>query len=81
MPVPFRQRRYFYYLTGFNEPDAYVTYDTRRDELVLYIRPLNPKEVLWSGMPPSIPECLARYGGSIMHLSVPPLTDTIQVQR
>ncbi|KAI5810291.1 peptidase M24, structural domain-containing protein [Peziza echinospora] len=61
-PQPFRQRRYFHYLSGVVDlPDCAVTYDTARDELVLYIPPLDPKEVLWTGMPKSRGECLAEY--------------------
>lgn len=70
MPLPFRQRRYFYYLSGFNEPDAHLTYDTKTDELVLFIRPLNPREVLWSGMPPNKEECLKRYNVDRVETSV-----------
>lgn len=31
-PRPFRQDRYFYYLTGCNEAGCYVTYDTDKDK-------------------------------------------------
>ena len=34
-PRHFRQDRYFYYITGCNEPDCYVTYDISKDFLTL----------------------------------------------
>jgi Xaa-Pro dipeptidase len=61
MPVPFRQRRFFYYLSGADFEDCIVTYDIRRDDLRLYIPPVNPKEVIWLGPTPSIEECEKKY--------------------
>ena len=49
MTYPFRQRRYFYYLSGINEPGCYLTYDVERDYLLLYIPPINPSTVIWFG--------------------------------
>ena len=46
---PFRQRRYFYYLSGVDEPDCYLTYDIERDHLSLYIPPISPQRVIWFG--------------------------------
>lgn len=47
-PPPFRQRRYFSYLSGANFEDAIVTYDIKRDNLRLFIPPINPKTVIVS---------------------------------
>lgn len=47
MPAPFRQDRYFYYLTGCNESDCYTTYDIKRDLLTLWLPPINEDRVLW----------------------------------
>ena len=49
MTYPFRQRRYFYYLSGVNEPGCYLTYDIERDYLTLYIPPIIPRTVVWVG--------------------------------
>ncbi|KAF3195761.1 hypothetical protein TWF225_000146 [Orbilia oligospora] len=49
--APFHQRRYFFYLSGCALPDCYLTYDVAKDFLTLYIPPINPEEVMWSGLP------------------------------
>jgi Xaa-Pro dipeptidase len=56
-----RQRRYFYYLTGCGLPDAYCTYDIAKEKLTLYIPPINPDDVIWSGLPMSPKEALNEY--------------------
>ncbi|KAH8695910.1 putative Xaa-Pro aminopeptidase pepP [Talaromyces proteolyticus] len=50
---PFRQRRFFFYLSGCLLPDALLTYHISSDELTLYIPPLDPDSVIWSGLPMS----------------------------
>ncbi|PNS18235.1 hypothetical protein CAC42_7604 [Sphaceloma murrayae] len=57
----FRQRRYFYYLTGVNEPDCHVTYDIRRKELVLWLAPFTPTQVVWTGRGSTVSEALDKY--------------------
>ncbi|KAI1125201.1 metallopeptidase family M24-domain-containing protein [Nemania abortiva] len=57
---PFRQRRYFYYLTGVNFPGCSVTYDIEADKLTLWIPYTPPATVLWFGNTPSPEDCLAR---------------------
>ncbi|KAJ9638439.1 hypothetical protein H2199_007128 [Coniosporium tulheliwenetii] len=47
-PRPFRQRRYFYYMSGCDEPDCHLTYDIKQDALVLYIPEIDPKKVIWN---------------------------------
>ncbi|RYN32478.1 putative Xaa-Pro aminopeptidase [Alternaria tenuissima] len=61
MPAPFRQRRYFYYLSGCNEPDCHLTYDTRRDELCLFIPRIKPERVIWNGRGSTLAEALVKY--------------------
>jgi Xaa-Pro dipeptidase len=61
MPVPFRQRRYFYYLTGVDFENCIVTYDIANDYLQLYIPPVNARQVIWLGSTPSIEECEEKY--------------------
>ncbi|KAI6772901.1 hypothetical protein HG530_003859 [Fusarium avenaceum] len=60
-PEPFRQRRYFYYLTGCNLPDSHFIYDIQSSKSILFIPPINPDDVIWSGLPVSIDEALAQY--------------------
>ncbi|KAF4626721.1 hypothetical protein G7Y89_g11436 [Cudoniella acicularis] len=59
--VPFRQRRYFYYLTGCALPDSYFTYDIATDTSTLFIPPIEPESVIWSGLPLSEDEALSLY--------------------
>ncbi|KAK6952979.1 hypothetical protein Daesc_005276 [Daldinia eschscholtzii] len=57
---PFRQRRYFYYLTGIDFPGCSVTYDIAADKLTLWIPFTPPATILWFGKTPTLEECLAR---------------------
>ena len=56
-----RQRRYFYYLTGCPLPDSYITYDISSDKSTLYIPPIDPESVIWSGLPTTTEEALDFY--------------------
>ncbi|KAK2594530.1 hypothetical protein QQS21_007749 [Conoideocrella luteorostrata] len=60
-PRLFRQRRYFYYLSGANFEDCAVTYEIGHDRLTLWIPYIEPRQVLWFGSKPSAAECLRRY--------------------
>ncbi|KAH7273119.1 putative Xaa-Pro aminopeptidase [Fusarium solani] len=60
-PEPFRQRRFFYYLTGCNLPDCYYIYDIQSSKSILFIPPIDPDSVIWSGLPLSIDEALQKY--------------------
>ncbi|XXG96465.1 hypothetical protein Hte_002748 [Hypoxylon texense] len=57
---PFRQRRYFYYMTGANFPGCSVTYDVAADKLTLWIPFTPPATILWFGNTPSPEECLTK---------------------
>ncbi|KAF2705546.1 putative Xaa-Pro aminopeptidase pepP [Pleomassaria siparia CBS 279.74] len=59
--APFRQRRYFFYLSGCVLPDSYLTYDIASEKLILYIPPVEPEEVIWSGLPMSVEEAQEKY--------------------
>ncbi|KAL1598335.1 hypothetical protein SLS59_007019 [Nothophoma quercina] len=61
MPAPFRQRRYFYYLTGCNEPSCHMTYDIQHDTLSLFIPRIDPKRVIWNGRGSTLAEAVERY--------------------
>ncbi|KAF7564025.1 hypothetical protein G7046_g172 [Stylonectria norvegica] len=60
-PEPFRQRRFFYYLTGCNLPDCHFVYDIQNSKSILFIPPVDPESVIWSGLPVSIEEALEQY--------------------
>ncbi|KAF2656867.1 putative Xaa-Pro aminopeptidase [Lophiostoma macrostomum CBS 122681] len=59
--APFRQRRYFYYLSGCNLSDSYLTYELESEKLTLFIPPIEPDEVIWSGLPLTVEEALEKY--------------------
>jgi len=48
---PFRQNNDFYYLTGFNEPDAIAVFHTMsgNGEYILFSRPADPLKEIWHG--------------------------------
>ena len=62
---PFRQSRYFYYLTGCDLPDCAVLYDLKTERSVLFIPPVVDAEVIWSGLPLSIKEALDKSVGAV----------------
>ena len=45
-PVPFRQRRYFFYLSGCQLPDSYLAYNVSSKHLTLFIPPIDPESVI-----------------------------------
>ncbi|KAH8668317.1 peptidase M24, structural domain-containing protein [Xylariales sp. PMI_506] len=60
MGPPFRQRRYFYYLSGADFAGCAVTYDIGADSLTLWIPYTPPQTLLWFGTTPSPAECLEK---------------------
>jgi Xaa-Pro dipeptidase len=60
-PEPFRQRRFFYYMTGCPLADCHFTYDISTDVSTLFIPPIDADSVIWSGLPTSIEEAKALY--------------------
>lgn len=46
---PFRQRRYFFYMSGVKESDCHLTYDIGTDTLVLYVPDFDLKRAIWNG--------------------------------
>ena len=61
MPRPFRQDRYFYYLTGCNEPNCYVAYDIAQDKLTLWLPPINLERAFYDGRGSTIEEAMDKY--------------------
>lgn len=60
-PRAFRQRRYFYYLSGVDEADCYVTYDIETDLLTLYVPDFDLRHAIWMGPTLTIDEARERY--------------------
>lgn len=58
--IAFRQRRYFYYLTGVDEPDCHVTYDIKNDLLTLYVPDFDLRQAIWMGPTLTVEEALER---------------------
>ncbi|KAJ1337445.1 Xaa-Pro dipeptidase [Microdochium nivale] len=58
---PFRQRRYFYYISGANFAGCAVTYDISADKLTLWIPYTPPATILYFGNTPTPEACLAKY--------------------
>ncbi|KAF2011098.1 hypothetical protein BU24DRAFT_466827 [Aaosphaeria arxii CBS 175.79] len=67
MPIKWRQRRYFYYVSGCNEPDCHLTYDTDIDRLVLYIPRIDPRKALYNGRGSTRAEALQKYDIDDVH--------------
>ncbi|KXT07216.1 hypothetical protein AC578_2452 [Pseudocercospora eumusae] len=61
MPAPFRQDRYFYYLTGCNESDCLVSYHIKSDTLALWLPPIDKARVVWYGRGSTIDEAMDKY--------------------
>ncbi|KAH0155661.1 X-Pro dipeptidase, partial [Aureobasidium melanogenum] len=57
----FRQRRFFFYLSGCAVPDSYLAYDIKNDYLTLFIPPIDPEDVIWSGLPLLEKEAMEKF--------------------
>ncbi|KAL1888352.1 hypothetical protein Cpir12675_006207 [Ceratocystis pirilliformis] len=60
-PELFRQRRAFFYFTGCELADCFYIYNTATDHATLFIPPVDPDSVIWSGLPMSREEALDKY--------------------
>lgn len=58
---PFRQGRYFYYLSGVDEADCYLTYDIQTGLLTLYVPNFDLHRAIWNGPTVTQEEAQARY--------------------
>ncbi|TLD20423.1 hypothetical protein PspLS_08336 [Pyricularia sp. CBS 133598] len=74
MEPPFRQRRYFYYMSGADFPNAHLTYDVATDQLLLWIPTRKPREELYLGRIPDREDCMSR-------LDVDDCRDVVQMTR
>ncbi|PLN83392.1 peptidase M24, structural domain-containing protein [Aspergillus taichungensis] len=60
-PQPFRQRRYFYYLCGADEPDCHLTYDIQNDLLTLYVPDFDLHRAIWMGPTLTVEDARDRF--------------------
>ncbi len=64
----FRQPSTFYYLTGFEEPEAVaVLRPGHKEPFVLLVRPHDPQMAIWVGTRAGIEGAVQRYGASASH--------------
>ncbi|MEL6129749.1 MAG: aminopeptidase P N-terminal domain-containing protein [Cyanobacteria bacterium J06627_3] len=61
---PFRQNSDFFYLTGFNEPDAIAILAPHHEEhqFVLFVRPKDKEKETWSGYRAGVDVAKEKYG-------------------
>jgi Xaa-Pro aminopeptidase len=61
---PFRQDSNFFYLTGFNEPQAVAVLAPHHDEhqFVLFVRPKDKEKEIWSGYRVGVDQAKEQYG-------------------
>jgi Xaa-Pro aminopeptidase len=61
---PFRQDSNFFYLTGFNEPEAVAVLAPHHEEhkFVLFVRPKDKEKEIWSGYRVGVEQAKEQYG-------------------
>jgi Xaa-Pro aminopeptidase len=61
---PFRQQSDFYFLTGFDEPDAVAVFDPThaKERFVLFVRPRDREMEIWNGHRAGVEGAVASYG-------------------
>ncbi len=67
---PFRQDSDFWYLTGFDEPDAIALFLSHRPEgerFILFVLPKEPGIEIWNGFRSGIEGAIEQYGADIAH--------------
>ncbi|SCU98119.1 LAMI_0F13102g1_1 [Lachancea mirantina] len=58
---PFRQNRYFFYLSGVNIPGSSLIFNLSSGKLSLFLPDIDYDDVMWSGMPASPEEALETF--------------------
>lgn len=58
---PFRQNRYFYYLSGVDIPGSHIIYNTDQDKLTLYLPNIDYDDVMWSGLPLTLEQASSKF--------------------
>ncbi|HEY9876944.1 MAG TPA: aminopeptidase P N-terminal domain-containing protein [Leptolyngbyaceae cyanobacterium] len=66
---PFRQDSNFYYLTGFNEPDAIAVLAPHHEEhrFILFVRPKDREREIWSGYRVGVEKAKELYGADVVY--------------
>jgi len=66
---PFRQNSDFYYLTGFNEPEALAVFIPGRPEgeYLLFCRKFDKKKALWEGAHAGLEGAINQYAADVAH--------------
>ena len=59
--APSSQRRFFYYLTGVPLADCHLIHEIETAKSTLFIPPVNPETVIWSGLPLSAEEAKEKF--------------------
>src|SRR5438128_8135817 len=61
---PFRQSSDFYFLTGFDEPDAVAVFNPSdpKERYVLFVRPRDRQMEIWNGRRAGVEGAVAAYG-------------------
>ncbi|KAF9294807.1 hypothetical protein BGZ74_011086 [Mortierella antarctica] len=59
--LEFRQESNFYYITGYNEPNAHVMYDLKTRKLTLIVYAMPEDNIAWLGTPLTESELLVQY--------------------
>jgi len=64
----FRQSSDFFFLTGFDEPDAIALFDPSHETpYVLFVRPRDPEMEAWNGRRAGVEGAIADYGADAAH--------------
>lgn len=65
---PFRQNSDFYYLTGFNEPDAVLVLAPHAEvQVQLYCQPKDPQQEVWHGRRLGVARAVEQLGVDVAH--------------
>ena len=67
---PFRQHSDFWYLTGFDEPDAVALFLPHRppgEQFVLFVQPKEPSVEVWTGFRWGCDGAVERFGADLAH--------------
>lgn len=64
---PYRQHSDFYYLTGFQEPEAALVLRREAPGYVLFVRPRDPERETWDGRRAGLEGATARFGADIAY--------------
>jgi Xaa-Pro aminopeptidase len=62
----YRQNSDFYYLTGFDEPEAIAVITPKQDEkFTLFVRPRDPEREIWDGRRAGVEGAVKQYGADV----------------